>query len=145
MVRSRRRIIVRSSGSSRSRSGGFNTVNHTLDLLVSHPWRGRLGGGVGDDDGDWWSFPSLRRLPLRSVRVFEWGLQWRQRTSWSEPVAPTPSYSAARQGPTSLLTGWASPIRTRFKGPMGCWAHWWRDQSNNIIYKSSLMTSFRNR
>jgi hypothetical protein len=59
MVRSRGRIIVRSSGSSRSRSGGFNTVNHTLDLLVSHPWRGRLGGGVGDDGGDGWSFPSL--------------------------------------------------------------------------------------
>jgi hypothetical protein len=46
-------------GPSRSRSGGFNTVNHTLVLLVSHPWRGRLGGGVDDDGGDWWSFPSL--------------------------------------------------------------------------------------
>jgi hypothetical protein len=27
------------------------------------------------------------------------GLQWRRRTSLVEPVAPTPSYSAARQGP----------------------------------------------
>jgi hypothetical protein len=41
-----------------------------------------------------------------------------------EPVAPTPSYSAAQQGPTSPLTGWASPIRTRVKGPMSRWAHW---------------------
>jgi hypothetical protein len=63
----------------------------------------------------------------------ESGLHWRRRTSLSEPVAPTPSYSAARQGPTSLLMGWASPIRTRVKGPMGRWAHWWRDQSNTWV------------
>jgi hypothetical protein len=95
-----------------------------------HPWRGRLGGGVDDDGSDWWSFPSLQHVPSRSVRVWSRGLQWRRRTSLVEPVAPTPSYSAARQGPTSLLTGWASPIRTRVKGPMGHWAYWWRYQSN---------------
>jgi hypothetical protein len=74
--------------------------------------------------------PVASASPSRSAGVLEWGLQWWRRTSLFEPVAPTPSYSAARQGPTSLLTGWASPIRTRVKGPMGRWAHWWRDQSN---------------
>jgi hypothetical protein len=74
--------------------------------------------------------PIASAPPSGSVAVWSGVLQWRQRTSWSEPVAPTPSYSVARQGPTSLLTGWASPIRTRVKGPMGRWAHWWRDQSN---------------
>jgi hypothetical protein len=74
--------------------------------------------------------PVASAPPSRSARVLQWGLQWRWRTSLSEPVAPTPSYSAAQQGATSLLTGWASPIRTRVKGPMGRWAHWWRDQSN---------------
>jgi hypothetical protein len=34
--------------------------------------------------------------------------------------------------------GWASPIRTRVKGPMGRWAHWWRDQSNNCHFQLSL-------
>jgi hypothetical protein len=68
--------------------------------------------------------------PSRSVRVRSGMLQWRRRTLWSEPVAPTPSYNAARQGSTGLPTGWASPIRTRVKGLMGRWAHWWRDQSN---------------
>jgi hypothetical protein len=142
LVQTNGRVIVRPWGSSRSRSGGFNTVNHTLDILVSHPWRGRLGGGVGDDGGDWWSFPSLRHVPSRSVRVWSEELQWRRRTSWSEPVAPTPSYSAARQGPTSLLTGWAFPIRTRVKGPMGCWAHWWRDQSNILPLDLTYIFNF---
>jgi hypothetical protein len=54
--------------------------------------------------------------PSRSARVRSVGLLWRWRTSCPEPVAPTPSYSAARQGPTSLLTSWVSPIRTRIKG-----------------------------
>jgi hypothetical protein len=122
-------VSVKSSRSSRSRSGGFNTVNHTLNFLVSRPWRGRLGGGIGDDGGDWWSFPSLQHLPLGrlgfGVGCYSGGGEPR-----SLSVAPTPSYSAARQGSTSLLTGWASPNRTRVKGPMGRWAHWWRDQSN---------------
>jgi hypothetical protein len=80
----------------------------------------------------WWRGGASRRFstPSRSVRVWSGVLQWRQRTSLVELVAPTPSYSAAWQGPTSLLMGWASPIRTRVKGPMGRWAHWWRDQSN---------------
>jgi hypothetical protein len=74
--------------------------------------------------------PIASARPSGTVRVSVVGLQWRRRTSSSEPVVPTPSYSAARQGPTSLLMGWASLIRTRVKGPMGRWAHWWRDQSN---------------
>jgi hypothetical protein len=46
------------------------------------------------------------------------------------PWPPLPLIVLCDRGPTSLLTGWASPIRTRVKGPMGRWAHWWRDQSN---------------
>jgi hypothetical protein len=52
--------------------------------------------------------PIASAPPFGSVRVWSGVLQWRRRTSFSGPVAPTPSYSAARQGPTSLLTGWAS-------------------------------------
>jgi hypothetical protein len=74
--------------------------------------------------------PVASAPPSGSVRVWSGELQWRRRTSCPEPVPPTPSYSAAQQGPTSLLTGWTSPIRTRVKGLMGRWAHWWRDQSN---------------
>src|SRR6185312_16300388 len=34
-------------------------------------------------------------------------------------VVPTSSiYGTARRGPTSRLLGWASPIRTRVKGPV---------------------------
>jgi hypothetical protein len=103
-------------------------------LLMKVCTRQRRAVQIRDGGGEvlrwrWWSIPSLQHVPSRSVRIWSEELQWR-RTSWSEPVVPTPSYSAARQGPTSLLTGWASPIRTRVKGPMGRWAHWWRDQSN---------------
>jgi hypothetical protein len=63
--------------------------------------------------------PIASARPSGTVRVSGVGLQWRRRTSSVEPVVPTPSYSAARQGPTSLLMGWAFPIRTRVKGPMG--------------------------
>ena len=35
-------------------------------------------------------------------------------------------HGAARQGPTSRLLGWASPIRTRVKSSVGRWANWWR-------------------
>jgi hypothetical protein len=66
---------------------------------------GRLGFGVGGYSG---------------------GGEPRHLSSWP----PLPLICAARQGPTSLLMGWAFPIRTRVKGPMGRWAHWWRDQSN---------------
>jgi hypothetical protein len=75
--------------------------------------RGPVAAAVGH--------PVASAPPSGSVRVWSGGLQWRRRTSWSEPVAPTPSYSAARQEPTSLLTGWASPIWTWVKGPMGRW------------------------
>jgi hypothetical protein len=86
--------------------------------------------------------PIASARPSGTVRVSAVGLQWRRRTSSSEPVVPTPSYSAARQGPTSLLMGWASPIRTRVKGPMGHWAHWWRDQSNILPLISPYTFNF---
>jgi hypothetical protein len=46
------------------------------------------------------------------------------------PWPPLPLIALRDRGATSLLTGWASPIQTRVKGPMSHWAHWWRDQSN---------------
>jgi hypothetical protein len=63
--------------------------------------------------------PVASTLPLSRLGLGVGKLLWRRRTSCPEPVGPTPSYSAVRQGPTSLLTGWASPIRMRVKGPMG--------------------------
>jgi hypothetical protein len=63
--------------------------------------------------------------PLDRLGLGVGELLWRRLTSCTEHVSPTRVH-----GPTSLLTGWASPIRTRFKGPMGRWAHWWRDQSD---------------
>ena len=42
-------------------------------------------------------------------------------------AVPTSSiYGTARRGPTIHLLGWASPIRTRVKGPVRRWANWWR-------------------
>jgi hypothetical protein len=113
-------------------------MNHTLYLwmlLWFCWWSSALRQRRAVQSGRWRWGPMVEPVVLpiastrlsRSVRVRSGMLQWRRRTSWSEPVAPTPSYSAARQGPTSLPTGWASLIRTRAKGPMGCW---WRDQSN---------------
>jgi hypothetical protein len=85
--------------------------------------------------------PVTSAPPSESVRVWSGMLQWWRRTSLSEPMAPTPSYSVARQGPNSILTGWASPNRTRVKGPIGCWAHWWRDQSNTIQREARAKSS----
>jgi hypothetical protein len=68
--------------------------------------------------------------PSQSARVRSVGATVAAANLVSRAAAPTPCYSDARQGPTSLLPGWASPIRTRVKGLMGRWAHWWRDQSN---------------
>jgi hypothetical protein len=84
-----------------------------------HPWQGRLGGGVDDDGSDWWSFPSLQHVPSRSVRVWSRGLQWRRRTSLVEPVAPTPSYSAARQGPHQPSNVLGVPDPDASQGPNG--------------------------
>jgi hypothetical protein len=50
------------------------------------------------------------------------------------PWPPLPLIVLRDRGPTSLLTGWASPIRTQVKGPMGRRAHWWRDQSNRTYH-----------
>ena len=35
-------------------------------------------------------------------------------------------YMALRDGGPPAVLGWASPIRTRVKGPVGRWANWWR-------------------
>jgi hypothetical protein len=79
--------------------------------------------------------PIASARPSGMVRVSGVGLQWWWRTWLSEPVAPTASYSAARQGPTSLLTGWASRSGRESRaqwavGPIGGeinptqWADW---------------------
>jgi hypothetical protein len=47
------------------------------------------------------------------------GLQWRRRTSLVEPVAPTPSYSAARQGPHQPSNGLGVPDPDASQGPNG--------------------------
>jgi hypothetical protein len=57
--------------------------------------------------------------PSRTVRVWSGGLQWRRRTSLSEPVAPTPSYSAARQGPHQPSNGLGVPDPDASQGPNG--------------------------
>jgi hypothetical protein len=117
----------RTLGPSRSRSSGWTLCKSYLGPSGEPPmarttrwrcwWRRRRLVGLV-------RHPVASAPPSRSARVLEWGLWWRRQTSWSEPVAPTPSYSVARQGPTNLLTGWASPIRTWVKIPMGRWAHW---------------------
>jgi hypothetical protein len=47
------------------------------------------------------------------------GLQWRRRTLSLEPVAPTPSYSAARQGPHQPSNGLGVPDPDASQGPNG--------------------------
>jgi hypothetical protein len=47
------------------------------------------------------------------------GLQWRRRTSLLEPVAPTPSYSAARQGPHQPSNGLVVSDPDTSQGPNG--------------------------
>ena len=54
-------------------------------------------------------------------------------------AVPTSSiYGTARRGPTSHLLGWASPIRTRAKGPVRRWANWWR----SILTFSPLISPY---
>jgi hypothetical protein len=144
----------RFTGSTRSRSSGMNYGNHTsspcsftgsVDGALRYGSDAQCSAGTTTATcGGAVVLPVASALPLGRLGLGVGKLLWRRRTSCPEPMAPTPSYSAARQGPTSLLTDWASPIRTRVKGPMGRWAHWWRDQSNILpldltIY---LLTSF---
>ena len=57
----------------------------------------------------------------------------------SSAAVPTSSiYGTARRGPTSHLLGWASPIRTRVKGPVRRWANWWR----SILTFSPLISPY---
>jgi hypothetical protein len=65
--------------------------------------------------------PIASAPPSRSVRVWSGVLQWRRRTSCPEPMAPTPSYSAARQGPMAHQpsNGLGVPDPDASQGPNG--------------------------
>jgi hypothetical protein len=106
------------------------TVNNSYLGPSGEPPMARMTRAVGDDSGHWWSFPSLQHLPLGrlgfGVEGYSGGGEPRYLSLWP----PLPLIVLRDRGPTSLLTGWASPIRTRVKGPMGRWAYWRRDQSN---------------
>jgi hypothetical protein len=142
--------------STRSRSSWVlpSCQTHTSTFLVVRPslvrwWSlhtgsdGRSRGDGGEEVLCWhrWGFPSLQHVPSRSVRVWEWGYSGGGEPRVLSPWPPLPLIVLRDRGPTSLLTGWASPIRTRVKGPMGRWAHWWRDQSNILSKQQQL--SFR--
>jgi hypothetical protein len=133
---------------------GEHCMNHTSYLRACpwfYWWRSALGSDAQcsavQGRRRWrpvvaqWSFPSLQRLPLRSVRVLEWGYSGGGEPCPLSPWPPLLLIVLRDRGPTSLLTGWASPIRTRVKGPMGRWAHWWRDQSNtsNLPNQGKMM------
>ena len=113
----------------------FNLADSHLCL----PWRRRRRAGVADEaphgvgargrrtrsrGGRWrcgavvaasrrFSAPSLDRIRVRTVGIVA------ATNLVSSAVVPTSSiYGTARRGPTSRLLGWASPIRTRVKGPV---------------------------
>jgi len=72
-------------------------------------------------DGDGASpveLPVATAPPLDRSRFGRWGTV-AVANLMSSAVVPTSSiYGTARRGPTSRLLGWASPIRTRVKGPV---------------------------
>jgi hypothetical protein len=63
--------------------------------------------------------PVASARPSRSVRVWSGELQWQRRTSCSETMAPTPSYSAARQGGHQPSNGLGVPDPDASQGPNG--------------------------
>ena len=77
-------------------------------------------GGDGRSSG--------RRRVAGDVDVDDGPVQGR-RTSHLVCRATNPTslfYMALRDGGPPAVLGWASPIKTRVKGPVGRWANWWR-------------------
>ena len=69
-----------------------------------------------------------RRLPVASAHNqiglgFFGGFGGARQTSCCVPPAPTSLYSAAQQGPTNHVLGWAPPIRVQIKRPVDRWAY----------------------
>ena len=133
-----------------------------FNLAGSHlclPWRRRRRAGVADEaphgvgargrrtrsrGGRWrcgavaaasrhFSAPSLDRIRVRTV-----GIVAVTNLVTSAAVPTSSIYGTARRGPTSRLLGWASPIRTRVKGPVSRWANWWR----SILTFSPLISPY---
>jgi len=72
----------------------------------------------------WWRIPPLAASPVDRLG-FGGGETVAATNPITEPLIPPPLYRAARRGPTSLILGWASPIRTRVKiGPVVGLARW---------------------
>ena len=72
----------------------------------------------------WWRIPPLAASPVDRLG-FGGGETVAATKPLPEPLIPPPLYRAARRGPTSLILGWASPIRTRVKvGPVVGLARW---------------------
>ena len=53
--------------------------------------------------------------------------------------SPSCLYGATRWGPTSLILGWALPIRARVKGPVDRWANWWRSTQHSPPWSHLLL------
>ena len=72
----------------------------------------------------WWRIPPLAASPVDRLG-FGGGETVAATNPITEPLIPPPLYRAARRGPTSLILGWASPIRTRVMvGPVVGLARW---------------------
>jgi len=106
-----------------------------VDAVGRRSRRGRRSRGAGAG-GD---FPSLSAPPsLDRVRVWMVGTVAAANLVSSAAVPTSSIYGTARRGPTSRLLGWASPIRTRVKGPVRRWANWWR----SILTFSPLISPY---
>ena len=85
------------------------------DVRSTTAWR--RGGGL--------PVASVPRVDRVATRVFG-GVTEQRRTSCRAMNATFLFYMALRDGGPPAVLGWASPIRTRVKGPVGRWANWWR-------------------
>ena len=107
-------VAGRRSRRGRRARGGDRGAGAVTSSLCQGRWLGRLPAAT--------AAPSLDR-----VRVLDGGNTVAATNLITCVVVPTSSiYGTARRGPTSRLLSWASPIRTRVKGPVCRWANWWR-------------------
>ena len=65
------------------------------------------------------------------------GKTGRRRTSFLELPVPILSLWDYAMGPTSLILGWALPIRSRVKGPVDRWVNWWRSTQQLLAAHSN--------
>ena len=50
-------------------------------------------------------------------------------------------YMALRDGGPPAVLGWAFPIRTRVKGPVGRWANWWRSIQHSPPWSHLILST----